>query len=542
MAHSNKLEMTSTENFDAIVVGAGFAGMYMLHRLRGMGLSVRVYERGDGVGGTWYWNRYPGARCDLESMEYSYSFDKDLEQEWNWAEKYGTQPELLKYANHVADRFDLRRDIVFETRVDSAHQDQSSGLWRITTDQGAVVTATHLILATGNLSTPQLPKIDGVEGFQGRTFHTGQWPHDGVDFTGRRVGVIGTGSSAVQAIPKIAEQADHLTVFQRTANFSIPARHGPLAVEDREAQKARYGEIREAAYQTPFGIAKYGSPTQSAFDVSDVERQKTYEQAWALGGQALLFTYTDLLLDNKAYDTAAEFVRERIRETVKDPEVAELLCPKDHPIGTKRLCLDSFYYETYNRENVSLINVKQTPISRIEAHAVVVDSEIYEIDDLVLATGFDAMTGAARDIDIRNENGNSLAESWVAGPQTYLGLMVSEFPNMYLITGPQSPGVKSQMILSIEHHVDLIAELIDKMRTDGSRKVVPAAPAQDAWVSENNKVAHMTLYPAAASWYMGANIPGKPRVFMPYVAGVKQYRQTCAEIIEDNWRGFEFSQ
>jgi cyclohexanone monooxygenase len=534
--------MTSTENFDAIVVGAGFAGMYMLHRLRGMGLSVRVYERGDGVGGTWYWNRYPGARCDLESMEYSYSFDKDLEQEWNWAEKYGTQPELLKYANHVADRFDLRRDIVFETRVDSAHQDQSSGLWRITTDQGAVVTATHLILATGNLSTPQLPKIDGVEGFQGRTFHTGQWPHDGVDFTGRRVGVIGTGSSAVQAIPKIAEQADHLTVFQRTANFSIPARHGPLAVEDREAQKARYGEIREAAYQTPFGIAKYGSPTQSAFDVSDVERQKTYEQAWALGGQALLFTYTDLLLDNKANDTAAEFVRERIRETVKDPEVAELLCPKDHPIGTKRLCLDSFYYETYNRENVSLINVKQTPISRIEAHAVVVDSEIYEIDDLVLATGFDAMTGAARDIDIRNENGNSLAESWVAGPQTYLGLMVSEFPNMYLITGPQSPGVKSQMILSIEHHVDLIAELIDKMRTDGSRKVVPAAPAQDAWVSENNKVAHMTLYPAAASWYMGANIPGKPRVFMPYVAGVKQYRQTCAEIIEDNWRGFEFSQ
>jgi cyclohexanone monooxygenase len=541
MTIADQQAIAAEEHFDAIVVGAGFAGMYMLHRLRAMGLTARVYERGDGVGGTWYWNRYPGARCDLESMEYSYSFDQDLEQEWNWAEKYGTQPELLKYANHVADRFDLRRDIVFETRVDSAHQDKTTGLWTVKTDAGTVATATHLILATGNLSTPQLPKIDGVGAFQGRTFHTGQWPHEGVDFSGRRVGVIGTGSSAVQAIPKIAAQAAHLTVFQRTANFSIPARHGPLAAEDREAQKARYGEIREAAYQTPFGIAKYGSPTKSAFDVSDAERQEIYEQAWALGGQAIMFTFTDLLLDAKANETAAEFVRERIRETVNDPEVAELLCPKDHPIGTKRLCLDSFYYETYNRDNVSLINVKQTPITRIDANAVVIDSQVYEIDDLVLATGFDAMTGAARDIDIRNEKGTSLADSWVAGPQTYLGLMVAEFPNMYLITGPQSPGVKSQMILSIEHHVDMIADLIEKMRTDGSRRVVPANPAQEDWVVENNNVANMTLYPAAASWYMGANIPGKPRVFMPYVAGVKQYRATCAEIVADNWRGFEFS-
>jgi cyclohexanone monooxygenase len=294
MTIADQQAIAAEEYFDAIVVGAGFAGMYMLHRLRAMGLTARVYERGDGVGGTWYWNRYPGARCDLESMEYSYSFDQDLEQEWNWAEKYGTQPELLKYANHVADRFDLRRDIVFETRVDSAHQDKTSGLWTVKTDAGTVATATHLILATGNLSTPQLPKIDGVGAFQGRTFHTGQWPHEGVDFSGRRVGVIGTGSSAVQAIPKIAAQAAHLTVFQRTANFSIPARHGPLAAEDREAQKARYGEIREAAYQTPFGIAKYGSPTKSAFDVSDAERQEIYEQAWALGGQAIMFTFTDL--------------------------------------------------------------------------------------------------------------------------------------------------------------------------------------------------------------------------------------------------------
>ena len=531
----------SQTHFDAIVVGAGFAGMYMLHKLRGMGLSVRVYERGDGVGGTWYWNRYPGARCDLESMEYSYSFDKDLQQEWDWQEKYGTQPELLKYANHVADRFDLRRDIVFETRVTHAHYDARAARWAVTTDGGDQVTARHLVMATGNLSTPQLPKIDGVADFAGRRFHTGDWPHGGVDFTGRRVGIIGTGSSAVQAIPKIAEQADQLTVFQRTANFSIPARHGPLDPSQREAHKARYDEIRSAAYETPFGIAKYGSPTQSAFDVSDAERQKIYEDAWALGGQALLFTFTDLLTDGAANETAAEFVRERIRETVKNPAVAELLCPKDHPIGTKRLCLDSFYYETYNRNNVNLVDVKTTAISRIEPHAVVVGDNVYEIDDLVLATGFDAMTGAARDIDIIGADGARLAERWAAGPQTYLGLMVADFPNMYLITGPQSPGVKSQMILSIEHHVDMIAAMIEKLRAEGLTTVAPEAQAQDAWVSENNTVAHMTLYPEAASWYMGANIPGKPRVFMPYVGGVKQYRATCQEVIDDNWRGFAFS-
>ena len=493
--------------FDAIVVGAGFAGMYMLHKLRGMGLSVRVYERGDGVGGTWYWNRYPGARCDLESMEYSYSFDKELQQEWDWQEKYGTQPELLKYANHVADRFDLRRDIVFETRITHAHYDEAAHSWTVTTDGGEQATATHLVMATGNLSTPQLPKIDGVADFAGRRFHTGDWPHGGVDFTGRRVGVIGTGSSAVQAIPKIAEQADQLTVFQRTANFSIPARHGPLDPSQREAHKARYDEIRAAAYDTPFGIAKYGSPTQSAFDVSDAERQKIYEDAWALGGQALLFTFTDLLTDRAANETAAEFVRARIRETVKNPAVAELLCPKDHPIGTKRLCLDSFYYETYNRNNVNLVDVKTSPISRIEPHAVVVGDSVYEIDDLVLATGFDAMTGAARDIDIVGAGGARLATRWAAGPQTYLGLMVADFPNMYLITGPQSPGVKSQMILSIEHHVDMIAAMIEKLRAEGLATVAAEPAAQDAWVSQNNTVAHMTLYPGGGVLVHGRQHP-----------------------------------
>ena len=533
--------MDASKNFDAIVVGAGFGGMYMLHRLRSMGLTVRVYERGGGVGGTWYWNRYPGARCDLESMEYSYSFDDGLQQEWNWSEKYGTQPELLRYANHVADRFDLHRDIVFGTKVVSAHRDPTTNLWTLSTDTGGVAIARQLILATGNLSTPQLPKIAGVAEFSGRTFHTGRWPQEGANFSGRQVGIIGTGSSAVQTIPHVAEQALNLTVFQRTANFSIPAHHGPLDATMREAHKKIYNEIREAAYQTPFGIAKYGSPTLSAFDVSDEDRQKTYEDAWKTGGQALLFCYTDLLTNKKSNETAAEFVRQRIRDTVKNPHVAELLCPKDHPIGTKRLCLDSFYFETYNRDNVRLVDVKETPITRIEQNAVVVGDNVFEIDDLILATGFDAMTGAAKDIDIQNGNGESLTDHWAQGPQTYLGLMVAGFPNMYIITGPQSPGVKSQMILSIEHHVDLIACLIQKLHDENFNSVVPETLAQDNWVSHNTEVANSTLYPAAASWYMGANIPGKPRIFMPYVGGVKQYRATCQEIIENGWRGFEFA-
>ena len=538
MPHSKNI---SEDSFDIVIVGAGFAGMYMLYKLRSMGLNTRVYERGDGVGGTWYWNRYPGARCDLESMEYSYSFDNDLQQEWNWKEKYGTQPELLKYANHVADRFDLRRDIEFKTRLNSAHYNDVTGRWDLTTNRGSRATAAHLVLATGNLSTPQPPKIDGVADFNGRSFHTGNWPHVNVDFRKRRVGIIGTGSSAVQAIPEIAKQAAHLTVFQRTANFSIPAHHGPLESAEREAKKARYDVIRASANETPFGIAKFGSPTQSAWDVNGAERQKIYEEAWAIGGQALLFTFTDILTDRDANETAAEFVRERIREVVKDPAIAELLCPKDHPIGTKRLCLDSFYYETYNRDNVTLIDVKKMPISRITPSAVVVGDKSYEIDDLVLATGFDAMTGAARDINIVGEMGIRLSDRWAAGPQTYLGIMVASFPNMYLITGPQSPGVKSQMILSIEYHVEIIAKMIDKIRREGLRTVRAKPEAQAAWVEHNNLVANKTLYPTAASWYMGANIPGKARVFMPYVGGVKEYRAICGKVMTDNWRGFAFS-
>ncbi|MBL28931.1 MAG: cyclohexanone monooxygenase [Rhodospirillaceae bacterium] len=528
------------DRFDAIVVGAGFAGMYGLHRLREMGLSVRVYERGGDVGGTWYWNRYPGARCDIESQEYSYSFSSDLQQDWNWSERYGTQPELLAYANHVADRFDLRRDIRFETRVAAAEYDDASRLWTVTTDTGETATAPIFILATGNLSTPQLPDIPGVGDFAGRRFHTGDWPREPVDFTGRRVGVIGTGSTAIQAIPAIAEEAKHLYVFQRTANFSVPAHHGPMTDDFRAAAKAAYDETRRLARTTPFGIARFPAPTRSTFDVSDEERQEIYEKAWAMGGQALLFSFNDLLISEAANETAAEFVRNKIRATVNDPEVAELLCPDDHPIGTKRLCLDSHYFETFNRKNVTLVDVRTTPITEITASAVVVGDRPYEIDDLVLATGFDAMTGAARDIDIRNGNGLGLRDAWADGPRTYLGLMVAGFPSLFMITGPQSPSVKSQMILSIEQHVDLIASIVGRMRDAGAKAVAATADAQKNWVDHANELAETTLYTKANSWYMGANTPGKPRMFMPYAGGVGRYKETCDRIVAEGFTGFVF--
>jgi len=531
---------SAAERYDAIVVGAGFAGMYALHRLRGMGLSVRVFERGGDVGGTWYWNRYPGARCDIESLEYSYSFSSDLQQEWDWSERYGTQPELLRYANHVADRFDLRRNIQFNTRVESACYDDATGLWTIHTDTGAAAAAGIFVLAVGNLSTPQLPDIPGITDFAGRRFHTAEWPEEPVDFAGRRVGVIGTGSTAIQAIPVIAWEAGHLYVFQRTPNFSVPAHHGPLSPEVRDAHKARYDEFRRLAPTTPFGIARFPPPTRGAFEVSDEERERIYEEAWGRGGQALLFSFNDLITNEAANETAAEFVRNKIRSIVKDPEVAERLCPYDHPIGSKRLCLDSGYYETYNRDNVTLVDIRSQPIDRIAPEGVVVGGRTYEIDDLVLATGFDAMTGAATAIDIRNGDGQSLRDVWAGGPKTYLGLMIAGFPNLFTITGPQSPGVKSQMILSIEQHVDMIAGIVGRMREAGARAVAASEEAQEDWVEHANTLANATLYVKANSWYMGANTPGKHRVFMPYAGGVHRYKETCDRVFAEDYAGFVF--
>ena len=528
--------------FDAIVVGAGVGGLRAIHRLRKLDLKVRAFEAGGGVGGTWYWNRYPGCRCDVESLEYSYSFSDELQQEWHWPERYGTQPEILRYIDHVADRFDLRRDIEFNTRVKQAVFDSDTNTWTVTTDKGTAVTARFCVMATGNLSTPRTPNYPGLQSFKGKWYHTGLWPHEGVDFTGLRVGVIGTGSSGVQSIPIIAKQAKHLYVFQRTANFSLPARNAPMNRDKESAHKAHYPERRRAAFDTPFGIAGYPAPVKSALDATEEERLCAYEAKWAEGGSiSFLYSFTDLLINGESNETASEFVRRKIRATLKDPKTAELLCPNDHPIGTKRLILDTDYYETYNRDNVTLVDIRSRPIEEITSTGLRTADIDYALDAIVFATGFDAMTGAMKEIDIHTDAGMSIREKWEHGPRTYLGIMIAGFPNLFMITGPQSPGVKSQMILACEQHVDWIADCIQYLRDHAFSRIEAEEDAEDAWVRHNNEVADRTLYPLANSWYVGANIPGKPRVFMPYVGGVAAYKKKCDEIAASGYEGFRTS-
>ena len=527
---------------DVAIVGAGVAGLYAIYRLRKSGLRIRAFEAGDGVGGTWFWNRYPGCRCDVESMEYSYSFDNDLQQDWKWPERYGTQPEILRYVNHVAERFDLMKDVQLDTRIQSAVFDREGKEWVLTSEAGETIVAPFCIMATGNLSTPQLPKFPGVDDFRGETYHTGLWPKEGVDFTGKRVAVVGTGSSGVQSIPHIAKQAKHLHVFQRTANFSLPARNAPLDPEKERKHKQEYPERRQAAYDTPFGIAGYPGPTQTASEATQEEREAQYAAKWAEGGSiSYLYSYTDLLLDEEANKTASDFVRERIREMVKDPAVAETLCPNDHPIGTKRLILDTEYYETYNRENVTLVNARKTPIEAMTGKGIRTTDAAYEFDAIVFATGFDAMTGAMKEIDIRADEGAEIKSKWEDGPQTYLGIMINGFPNLFMVTGPGSPGVKSQMILSCEQHVDFIADCIDMMRDKGHAAIEPTAAAEQEWTQHVVEVGDSTLYPLANSWYTGANVPGKPRVFMPYVGGVHKYTEKLREVVEGGYEGFVLS-
>ena len=535
---SGKIQTTDAAAYDAVVVGAGFAGMYMLHRLRGLGFSARVYEQGDGVGGTWYWNRYPGARCDVESMQYSYSFSDELQQQWDWSERYAPQPEILKYANHVADRFDLRRDIQFSTRVERAMFDEAASLWSVTTSQGDTVSARHVILATGCLSNARMPDIKGLKEFKGEVYHTGHWPHHPVDFTGKRVAVIGTGSSAIQSVPVIADQASHLTVFQRTANFSIPARNAALTAEERDSFRSRYPEIRRFAREESRNGIVQELPDRGALDDGDNERRAKYEERWAKGGLTFMGIYNNLALYKAANDTAAGFVRGKIAEIVRDPDTAKLLQPNDHPIGSKRICIDSDYYAAFNRPNVTLVDIKSSGIDAILPNAVRVGGKDYEVDALVLATGFDAMTGSVAKIDIVGRDGKTLNQKWAEGPRTYLGLMSSGFPNLFVITGPGSPSVLSNMIVSIEQHVDWIADCIGFMRDRGFAAMEAERDAEDKWVAHVNEVAHGTLYPQANSWYMGANIPGKPRIFMPYIGGVGVYRQICNDIAAKGYEGF----
>ena len=532
-----KQETVETGEYDALIVGAGFSGMYMLYRLVNLGLRVRVIEEASGVGGTWYWNRYPGARCDVESMEYSYSFSEELQQEWSWSHRYSTQPEILEYANYVADKFDLRSLIKFNSRVISAHYDETSHKWSVATDRGDQFVARYCVMATGTLSSVNNPKFAGLDSYKGDWYVTGRWPKTGVDFTGQRVGIIGTGSSAVQAIPVIAKQAKHLTVFQRTPNYSIPANNRPLEAEEIANIKAHYPEIRAKAKQGRAGIAYTEVGTQSALEVSQEEREKEFQRRWDKGGTGFVAAYTDIGLDQDANDTAAEFVKGQIRRTVHDPLTAELLCPTN-PIGCKRLCADTDYYLTYNRDNVSLIDVGNDPIEQLVAEGLKTTDKIFSLDAIVFAIGFDAMTGALLAIDIRGKSGRSLRDKWSDGPRTYLGLSIEGFPNMFTITGPGSPSVLSNMITSIEQHVDWITQCIKYLDSTEKEEIEANLDSENEWMDHVEEIASGTLRYNCNSWYVGANIPGKKRIFMPYAGGLPRYMEKCQQVAVDGYQGF----
>ena len=533
---------------DVIVVGAGFAGMYALHKFRGLGLRTQVLEAGNDVGGTWYWNRYPGARCDVPSVEYSYSFDKDLEQAWDWTEIMAAQPEILEYANHVADRFDLRKDIQFQTRVDSAVFDENSNRWTVVTDSGQTYTARFCVMATGCLSVPNTPRIDGQDSFAGSVYHTGNWPEGGVDFSDAAVGIIGTGSSGIQSIPVIAEQAKHLTVFQRTPNYTMPAANAPLKAEFLRQAKENYAAIRAEQRASQVGIVGYGFgfggaenvvPTQEIKQTTPAERQRLVEEE----GFLAIRRYADVALDEEANELACEMYRDQVERVIKDPATAQALMPRDYPMGCKRPVIDTNYYETFNRDNVTLVDLRQGGIEEITEAGVRTAQGDYAFDVLVYATGFDAMTGALGKIDIRGRENRALTEYWEAGPRTYLGLQIAGFPNLFTVTGPGSPSVLSNMIVSIEQHIDWIARCISDLDQRGAQTIEATTEAEDEWIAHVNDVAQNTMFTAKScnSWYLGANIPGKPRIFMPYVGGVGVYREKCDEVARNGYQGFELS-
>jgi len=527
------------KSFDALIVGAGFSGLYQLLTLRDrLGLAARVLEKGGGVGGTWYWNRYPGARCDSESHAYCYTFSEALLSQWQWSERYPGHPEIRRYLNHVADRFDLKRDIAFNTRVIAADYDAAANRWQVTTAGGDRYRATYLIAAVGCLSTANVPNIPGRESFAGRMLHTGEWPHEAVDFTGQRVGLIGTGSTGIQAAPVIAETARQLIVFQRTANYSVPARNAPLTPEFLKYVRDNHADIRRAMHSTPNGHA-FQIEDRSAFDVTAAERHAIYEAAWQQGGLQFRATFRDLLADKAANDTAADFIRSKIRATVRDPATAAKLADIDHPYAAKRPPIDSNYFETFNRDNVSLVDVRAAPIEAITPAGVKTSVAEYPLDIIVFATGFDAMTGPLIAMNIRGRDGLALTDAWRAGPSNYLGLQVAGFPNLFTITGPGSPSVLCNMPVAIEQHVEWITDCIRHLRHTGAAWIEPSPEAMDRWLEAVDTAANATLLPQVKhSWYLGANVPGKPRVFMPYAGGMAHYRKICDDVAGNGYQGF----
>ncbi len=542
MVDSAAKKSPDAQPIDALIVGAGFAGMYMLHKLRGLGISAKVVEAGSGVGGTWYWNRYPGARVDIQSLEYSFGFDERLESDWRWSERYAPQAELLRYAEHVADRFDLKRDIHFNTRVTAAHWDDAAQMWRVETDKGARTDCRHLILATGCLSIPTDVTFPGLDTFQGPIYRTSRWPHEGVDFSGQRVGIIGTGSSAIQSIPVVAAEAAHLTVFQRTPNYSMPAHNGPIPQADFEAWSKNPRAYRAASKDTGGGFQNEANTTTLATETAPGEVRAELERRWAWGGFRILGAFADTAIDPAANRIVQDFIAEKIRAQVADPAVADLLTPKDHPFGTKRPCVDTGYYATFNRLNVELVDLRATPLRAFNAQGIATNARQYDFDAVVLATGFDAMTGAIDRIDLRGVGGQRIKDHWAEGPRTYLGLMVAGFPNMFTITGPGSPSVLTNMINSIEQHVEWIADCLASLSRRQQTSIEASAEAEAAWCRHVAEAVTPTLLPQANSWYMGANVPGKPRMFMPYAGGLHRYTEICRQVATKDYEGFVIRQ
>ena len=539
---SGQIRTPDTGEYDVVIIGAGFAGMYSLHTLRGEGNHCKVFERGTGVGGVWYWNRYPGARVDVESLEYSYTFSADLEREWKWTEAYASQPELEAYCNHVADRFDLRRDIQLETNVLACHFQEDSGRWLVTTNKGDRVTAKYLVMATGTLSEPKDIDLPGIENFKGELYRTSKWPRHEVSFAGKRVGEIGTGSSGIQCIPEIAKTAEHLTVFQRTAGFSMPSNNGPSDTRRTQEWFDRRDEMHRRQRESQLGLIMSEFGPNSAMEVSEEERRKMYEERWAQGGIAIVGSFNDLLFNKESNESCASFVREKIREKVQNPKVAEKLAPTSHPIFTKRPCVDTGYYETFNRDNVELVDVRENPIERVTEKGIIAGGREYEFDTLVLAIGFDAMTGAMTRIDIRGRGGKSIKEVWEdEGPVSYLGLAIAGFPNLFMIAGPGSPSVLGNMMGAFEHNAGWIGNMIRYMRDRQLQVIEVDEKAQEDWTAEVYRAANLTLYPEVDSWYTGANVPGKKRAFSAYLGGWANYLDTCDNSAAEGYRGFRLS-
>ena len=524
---------------DAVVVGAGFAGLYAIHKLKKLGLKVVCLEAAPDVGGTWFWNKYPGARCDVPSLEYSYSFSEELQQEWTWTERFASQTEILDYIRHVAARFDLRRDIIFSTRVMSATFNETQNNWTLVTDTGLSVDARFFIAASGCLSAARTPVIPGVRNFRGTVYHSGQWPEAPARLEDLRIGVVGTGSSGIQIIPELARVARQLFVFQRTPNFSVPARNRPLQKQEQALFKRYYQQNRARASESNDGMLGMGAPTQSTLSVEESARTRTYNARWEHGGAAALLTpYNDLLTDRTANETLGEFVRGKIQAIVRNPALAEKLSPRDHYIGTKRVCQDSGYYETFNQEHVTLVDIRQEPISQITESGIKTAHGHYDLDALIFATGYDAVTGPLLAMNVRGKSGLRLADKWADGPKVYLGLVTSGFPNLFIVTGPGSPSVKGNMVHSIEQHVNFIADCLAYLRNNKLNMIDSDLEAEERWSEHVREVAERTLFPLADSWYVGANIPGKPRVFLPYVGGIPAYRKTCERVVANGYEGF----